>query len=476
MPPSTQGSPHIDRPPGQPHYPPPSPSAAGISYRDALRRNKPTFFQKTVFLHKDLGRFAHQTKLPQNSISRPSVVYTNIPGETSPLDFLKAVHEQIGPVLSHRLSVLPGAGRCVNVCFQNNSNAEQALTNSVLLKDNQHLAIATTPNNITIQRIFVNNVDISADDDWIERLQAALIGAFERFGSVAKITLPFVSHAPLESHTGGAFVYVSLEADKEPLEQDTTILADLWGNRPLNFNLDGKPPCSFCKRQGHSVTDCSNRLSLRCAQCQHNGHRAQDCARFGERDRRAAARERQTINRPNTNTPPPFPKNSTPDIEDLDEHSGSFTTNSDLPQVIEVMEDEDEQELQPEPIFSIPSTQDILDDEELIFNLTPAQKDREETDNHSSIMSSSASYKTNMSASSSMKSVATSKSNTTSISNNTSKPNKSTNSTKAKKQPTTMTNKAITKIGNLFSSPYKPYKRQSEEQPVTDRPASIRSM
>ncbi|KAF9577502.1 hypothetical protein BGW38_007247, partial [Lunasporangiospora selenospora] len=138
---------------------------------------------KTVYTHNYLGRLADQTKLPQNNISRPSVVYSNLPGETSPLDFPKAVHEQIGPVLSHRFSILPGAGRCANVCFQNNASAEQALTNPVLLKDNQHLAIATTPTNVTIQRIFVNVVDISAEDNWIERLQAALIGAFERFGS-----------------------------------------------------------------------------------------------------------------------------------------------------------------------------------------------------------------------------------------------------------------------------------------------------
>ncbi|KAF9539302.1 hypothetical protein BGW38_009948, partial [Lunasporangiospora selenospora] len=72
------------------------------------------------------------------------------------------------------------------------------------------------------------------------------------------------------------------------------------------------------------------------------GHRT---ARFGERDRRTASHESQTINRPNTTTPPPFPKDSTPDTEDLDEPAGSIITNSDLPQVIEVMKDEDEQEL-----------------------------------------------------------------------------------------------------------------------------------
>ncbi|KAF9922233.1 hypothetical protein BGZ67_010648 [Mortierella alpina] len=60
---------------------------------------------------------------------------------------------------------------------------------------------------------------------------------------------------------------------------------------PIKVGWNGAPPlCTYCKREGHLLRTCAERLSKICNNCHAPGHISVHCARYGERDRKAAGK------------------------------------------------------------------------------------------------------------------------------------------------------------------------------------------
>lgn len=57
---------------------------------------------------------------------------------------------------------------------------------------------------------------------------------------------------------------------------------------PVKLGWNGAPAyCTYCRREGHFIRVCADRLSKLCNTCNAHGHVSAQCARFGERDRQA---------------------------------------------------------------------------------------------------------------------------------------------------------------------------------------------
>ncbi|KAI8602519.1 hypothetical protein EDD21DRAFT_371545 [Dissophora ornata] len=253
-----------------------------------LRTTKPNFYQTELYTHTELGRYAHQSKVPTTNISRPSVTYTNIPNTIPPLRLMEAVNQQVGNPLLYVAKSDTTIGRYVTVCFHNNADVEQALARPITLDGVQISAYSATPANISMQRLFVHGIDYSPEDNWRQRLSAALIDAFAAYGTVAKIALPTAKTSSVTLFSEGVYVHLCEEAGKPPVPE--SLVAQLWDNRDLKITKHDNPQCNFCKNTGHSVVHCPVRLRLYCSLCRVNGHQAPTCARHGERGRRMAAR------------------------------------------------------------------------------------------------------------------------------------------------------------------------------------------
>ncbi|KAF9941275.1 hypothetical protein BGZ70_006255, partial [Mortierella alpina] len=60
---------------------------------------------------------------------------------------------------------------------------------------------------------------------------------------------------------------------------------------PIKIGWNGAPPiCTYCKKEGHFLKTCAERLSKICNSCHAPGHISAQCARFGEGDRKAAGK------------------------------------------------------------------------------------------------------------------------------------------------------------------------------------------
>ncbi|KAF8929797.1 hypothetical protein BGZ58_008671 [Dissophora ornata] len=218
-----------------------------------LRTTKPNFYQTELYTHTELGRYAHQSKVPTTNISRPSVTYTNIPNTIPPLRLMEAVNQQVGNPLLYVAKSDTTIGRYVTVCFHNNADVEQALARPITLDGVQISAYSATPANISMQRLFVHGIDYSPEDNWRQRLSAALIDAFAAYGTVAKIALPTAKTSSVTLFSEGVYVHLCEEAGKPPVPE--SLVAQLWDNRDLKITKHDNPQCNFSSSTARCVYD-----------------------------------------------------------------------------------------------------------------------------------------------------------------------------------------------------------------------------
>ncbi|CAO3572430.1 unnamed protein product [Mortierella alpina] len=156
----------------------------------------------------------------------------------------------------------------------------------------------STQNDFIITRFAIGDYRFNpADVHFVDLLRFANhFAADHQMGDVIKIEVPkFRSQRGRYAYRNEFVFYTKGDREAGPFIPRSMTLEGHQIN-PIKIGWNGAPPiCTYCKREGHFLKTCAERLSKICNNCHAPGHISAHCARFGERDRKAADRRQRSL-------------------------------------------------------------------------------------------------------------------------------------------------------------------------------------